>query len=71
MIVNVSNASRLKNRKNDGSKMFLLLSLWWWLVACSFAFLLVFGKRGWITSLVFAVLLFAVLYISWFSFAMK
>ena len=71
MIMNVSNASRLKNRKNDGSKMFLPLSLWCWLVVCSFAFLLVFCKRGWITSLVFAVLLFAVLYISRFSFAMK
>ena len=68
MIVNVSSASRLKNRKNDGSKMFLPLC---WLVAYSFAFLLVFGKRGWITSLFFAVLLFAVLYISSFSFAMK
>jgi hypothetical protein len=56
MIVNVSNASRLKNMKNDGSRMFLPLSLWCFLVAYSLVFLLVFGKSSIVASLVFAVL---------------
>jgi hypothetical protein len=71
IIVNVSNARRLKNRKNDGSRMFLPLSLLCWLMAWSLVFLLVFGNRGKVASLDYAILWSPALSTSRFSFAMK